>query len=1515
MEQTTEQPLVSIIVPTYNSQNTIKQCLQSIKNQTYTPIETIVIDRHSKDKTTEIAKQFNTKLLSITKERSTAKNSAAKEARGEFLLFVDSDMTLAPKLVEECISQYNETSADAIIIPLKSIGTGSLGTCRKTERDSLSGLTELMDAPRFFRKTAFLESGGYDESLVFGEDFDLAQRFKKLAYKIEKVNAELFHLEGSPSLYSILSKAYYYGKVLPKSIRKNPQETVKRYATLRFESLRMTGAMFGNLRLLLSFVFMKTLELVAYFAGISTQLIRQFPRKSSLGTLTTKLSNHKLLIANFTILTLISFVIFRNFFLNTEWPAGGDVMGFVSRAYLYGKDFRWLYIWRPHSFGFVEGINSMDLFLALAYQIFRDPSWTVKVFMFSSYLTAAFSMYIFAYKYTHKHIAALAGSLIYILNQWLFSQLTEAHADILFSYALAPLVFLFLDNALKSGKMKDIALSSLGLSLFVTGFHPECIVVYGVFLAIFALFFLLFPSKPESWKTRLHRFLKVTAISAVVVFALSAFFLIPFLSNIRSPYFASSYQYPLEDSLGSSYPNLNDAFTLRAVEQWGYVGFVDLYTELGVQELPLYSFLLVIFIIAYCTLLIRLDRYTCFFALSMLIAIFIAKGPHPPFGQIFTWAWFNIPHFAVFRAASRWVMMTAFSHAFFISLLVFYLTNYVKGKSSLNHDKYFEVSVKTNNQSSNTRLSVSFKGVNAFLKKIRRLIYALCVVLLALIFLTGPFSSTFFLSNGLQVYTPSSQYLAPYEWLAYQSSDYKVISVSRGPAEWNDPANGESDFASSGMLTSIGWTHDIGFDSSFIHDKPVLQDGGWDAEARKLLDYFRFKLAREHLTENLFKILGTFAYDYIVLPSYTTNNTREFFLNQKGYDVIYNQTAIILKNNYLSSRTFAVNHSMLILGGPEAFEALSKIDSLNFNTTSMFFMPKTIEGTAILEEMLSKSDMLCFADSDVLDMAFVSMGKKANLILAGDYGVSSLNLSKYWTQCSSFRTTGAFVLGGDTLTTCGKNKIDIPFELGSSGLYEMWVRVGLAPGRGKLTISVDNAPIGEIRSDFPLMAKQAWVNITRLNLDGGEHAISLENDGTGCNDVDALAIVNPVDLETQISEIISSLGQFKGRIMYLMQSTDNFLNASDNIWSWTSIPYNGYVIRSESSGLNVSPLATANASSTSDFRAAIQAIDGNLSTRWASEKYRIPQWLELTWEKPQKIAGARILFENAYAADYFIQTWNGTHWVSQAAAKNNTALENFHIFPNVVETNKLRIYVLGFSPYSRVSIWELEALTPQATSVPAEIVVPQKGRYMLAARVGIGPGNGTLCFNMSGEMHTIYCNGSTNHFEWRETGPFSLDAGEQYASIGGLGPVELDEILVYSLKEGEDYLSLHELFDLPVPNVSLECRIINPCLYEVNVNAMEPFTLVFSEAYNPLWKAVVDGQEFSSARAYSLVNSYDITKTGEFKITLCFTAQSYAETGLLISLSTCGAIVVSALVPSKIRSKIVRGVKRFSGNR
>ncbi|HVP26555.1 MAG TPA: glycosyltransferase, partial [Candidatus Bathyarchaeia archaeon] len=1396
--------LVSVIIPTYNSEKTIRQCLESVKKQTYKRIETIIVDRHSVDKTLFIAQQFKTRILSVTEERSTAKNHAAKEANGDFLLFIDSDMTLMSRTIEECVNKALETKSDAIVIPLKAISRGRLGECRKIERESLSHLNELMDAPRFFSKTALLKTGGYDEKLVCGEDFDLTLRFKKMGYKIDKVDSAVFHFEGAPSMYQILSKAYYYGKTLPALMKKEPRETVSRYAGIRIESLKITGMTFKNMSFLFSFVFMKAFEYVAYFVGVSVQLFSRVIEKSGVKTLKNKLAAHKLVILCFAVLLFISTVIFRNFF-SPEWPGGGDVMGFVSRAYLYGKDFRWLYLWRDHSFGFVEGINLMDFFFAILYSIFKSPSWTVKIFMYLSYLTAAFSMYLFAYRYTHKHVAAFSASLVYVLNQWLFSQLTEAHVDILFSYALAPLMFLLYDNALKTGKFRDIAFLSIGLSLFITGFHPECIIIYGFFIAVFTVFFLFFPSKNENFKTRLYRACKVILPSTLIVFLLSAFFTIPFIANIRAPYLQSSYTYYIEDSFWASYANVTDAFTLRAVEQYGYTNVVNVYTGLGLPDFPVTVFLFVIFLLAYCTLLFRRDRYTIFFAFSTLISVFLAKGPHAPFGQFFVWAWSNIPHFAVFRAASRWIMMAVFSHAFFISLLVFYLARFVEGKASAEAiGKYFKVKVKNNKSSKSRKLVVSVDFLDTFFKHARKLIRVLSILLLICILLSGFLSCFFFFSQGLQVYTPSGQYLDAYEWLASQHDDYKAVSVCRSPSEWSNPSSTESDFSSGGMLTSLGWTHDIGFESSFIHDKPMLQNGGWNTKARQLVDYLRFRLARDKLTDNLLKILGAFAYDYVVLPYYTTNNTREFFLEQKGYQIVYNQSsAVILKNDYAQHGLFATNQSMFVVGGFESLDALSKIESFNLGRTALFCAPDSVEDNALLSKMIDGTQMFCLANSDILDLAMVSLGEDAVVIHAGDYGFSSSNMTKYWVKWPSWRTIGAWVLGGEQLTTVGKNKIDIPFELNSDGSYNIFLRVGFAPSRGELSLYVDGTFAGQIRADFPLMSKLNWVNITCLNLGKGHHSITLENDGTGYNDVDAIAIVQPSQLESRMDEITRFLQNYQGRLLYLLEAENTFLNTTGDNWYWSVSPYNGYVIRSDNLGLNVAPSAKANASSESEFMEANRSNDGDFGTRWTSEKFMLPQWLELTWNTPQTLRGVHVAFENAYATDYAIQTWNGTCWINQTIVTANSELDRVHEFPTLVETNKLRIYVTGFSDFYRVSIWEFETYSAEMTSASSKLTVSREGNYMLAARVAVGPNHGTIYFKINDQIVSIPCNSSVDRFEWRDIGPFHLASGELSLGVGNVGFAELDEVLLYSLKENESYLSLNDLFASSNPNVSV----------------------------------------------------------------------------------------------------------------
>ena len=60
-----ENPLVSVIIPTYNSSRTLEKCLESIKNQTYKNIEIIVVDNNSTDNTKEIAKKFADKAINF----------------------------------------------------------------------------------------------------------------------------------------------------------------------------------------------------------------------------------------------------------------------------------------------------------------------------------------------------------------------------------------------------------------------------------------------------------------------------------------------------------------------------------------------------------------------------------------------------------------------------------------------------------------------------------------------------------------------------------------------------------------------------------------------------------------------------------------------------------------------------------------------------------------------------------------------------------------------------------------------------------------------------------------------------------------------------------------------------------------------------------------------------------------------------------------------------------------------------------------------------------------------------------------------------------------------------------------------------------------------------------------------------------------------------------------------------------------------------------------------------------
>jgi glycosyltransferase involved in cell wall biosynthesis len=234
VERNPSVPLVSIIIPTYNSSRTIAQCLESIQNQTYKKLETIIVDRHSTDKTLQIARKFKAQVYTQNTERSEAKNFGCKKARGEFVFFIDSDMELAPKVVEECVRLCVDRKFDAVMVLEKTVASGFLAKCRKLERELYDTDPNFFLMPRFFRKDTFLELHGFDEDLFCGEDFDLARRCECHGYRIGMAASPIKHLEGKVYLKRVVLKAYYYGQSLIPFFSKKPMLVLRGYSPTRF---------------------------------------------------------------------------------------------------------------------------------------------------------------------------------------------------------------------------------------------------------------------------------------------------------------------------------------------------------------------------------------------------------------------------------------------------------------------------------------------------------------------------------------------------------------------------------------------------------------------------------------------------------------------------------------------------------------------------------------------------------------------------------------------------------------------------------------------------------------------------------------------------------------------------------------------------------------------------------------------------------------------------------------------------------------------------------------------------------------------------------------------------------------------------------------------------------------------------------------------------------------------------------------------------------------------------------
>ncbi len=120
-------PLISVVVPIYNAEKYLPNCLDSIINQTYQNLEIILVDDGSTDNSCQIAKSYAKKDSRIklihqkNQGLSSARNTGIAKSTGKYITFIDSDDEISHDMLEKLLNSLQKNNADISVCSFKEI--------------------------------------------------------------------------------------------------------------------------------------------------------------------------------------------------------------------------------------------------------------------------------------------------------------------------------------------------------------------------------------------------------------------------------------------------------------------------------------------------------------------------------------------------------------------------------------------------------------------------------------------------------------------------------------------------------------------------------------------------------------------------------------------------------------------------------------------------------------------------------------------------------------------------------------------------------------------------------------------------------------------------------------------------------------------------------------------------------------------------------------------------------------------------------------------------------------------------------------------------------------------------------------------------------------------------------------------------------------------------------------------------------------------------------------------------
>lgn len=204
------QPLVSVIIPSYNHERYVEQAIMSVIDQTYKNLELIIIDDGSKDKSPYLIKTLISKfdssniIFEIQENKGLSKtlNKGIRMANGEFIAFLASDDMYLPNLIEECVNVLSNEKPNVCAVYTDGFIIDGNGRkiCKHSEKFKIplskNVYKELLlrnwigAVGVLYRKSSLIKCGLFDEDIEI-EDYDLFLRLTKI-FQIKYIPKLLF---------------------------------------------------------------------------------------------------------------------------------------------------------------------------------------------------------------------------------------------------------------------------------------------------------------------------------------------------------------------------------------------------------------------------------------------------------------------------------------------------------------------------------------------------------------------------------------------------------------------------------------------------------------------------------------------------------------------------------------------------------------------------------------------------------------------------------------------------------------------------------------------------------------------------------------------------------------------------------------------------------------------------------------------------------------------------------------------------------------------------------------------------------------------------------------------------------------------------------------------------------------------------------------------------------------------------------------------------------------------------